>query len=175
MHLYHGSLLRHEAAIQTDGLVPMVGEFTKGSYGEDAQGVIPAVFMADGSGLERVVQAMVVATMAEVTDEDFDEYDVGPDYQINDDLFFKYGAIYVIDHQDHFRVAGQAIDEETEPWQAEDGDYYSLVPVIPAQVIKGDELRIFLEDHNLVPSTINCFVDPDSHKAGERPQSKITW
>jgi hypothetical protein len=160
--LYHGTLIRHLQSIATDGLVPSVGEFTKKVYGENARGVLPAVFMADEEGLERVVHALVAAVMGEITDEDDQEYEIGPHYHLNDELFFKYAALVHIEESEGFARAGLPLAGSIEPEQAEDGDWYSLSPVVPVKVLAGHELAAFYAARGLAPSTINDFVDPES-------------
>lgn len=164
-HLYHGTLISHDNAIESGGLEPRIGNFTKKFYGENATGLIPAVFMADEAGLERVVHAMVAAIMDEVTEEDFEEWDIGPDQHLNDALFCKYGVIYMIETSDDFSVSGSPKEGTAEPLQAEDGDWYSLVAVRPATSLTGDDLRAFLEERGILPSNINVFVDKDQENA----------
>lgn len=164
MKLYHGTLARHLEAIERDGLVPRIGSFTTKAYGEGAHGVIPAVFMADEAGLERVVHALVAAVIEEITDADFDEYDIGPYHHLNDELFLKYAAICEIEPKDTFQLAGADGENIIDPKQAEDGDWYSLQPVNPSRILKGDELCNFLGDRDIIPSSINQFVDPESCK-----------
>ncbi|MBY3433833.1 hypothetical protein HFN89_06685 [Rhizobium laguerreae] len=171
-HLYHGTLARYLPAIAANGLLPMVGPFTEKSYGRQSDRIVPAVFMAADGDLERVVHAMVAAIMFEVTEEDFARYDIGNDYHLNDDLFFEYGALAVIDRNDRFSRAGKPNPGVDEPFQVEDGDWYSLEPVRPANVLSGESLRLFLAERNLTPSSINDFVDPDSIEAGSRPIKK---
>lgn len=162
MYLFHGTLLRHLPSIETDGLVPQIGAFTERVYGRNATGVIPAVFMADDSGLERVVHAMVAAIMDEITEQDFDEYDIGPEFHLNDDLFFKYGALLVMQEAETFMQAGKPKPGIEEPEQAEDGDWYSLETVRPVKCLTGEDFLDFLSVRGLTPSAINDFVDPES-------------
>lgn len=167
--LYHGTLARHLPAISECGLIPRVGEFTQKTYGRQSERIVPAVFMADEIGLERVVHAMVAAMFDEISEEDFERYDIGQDYHLNDDLFFQYGAILVIDRSDDFSRAGKPKHGVAEPFQVEDGDWYSLEAVRPTATLTGDTLRDFLAERNLIPSQINDFVDPDSIANGARP------
>lgn len=113
----------------------MVGSFTEKSYGKASERIIPAVFMAGAKDLERVVHAMVAAIMDEVTEEDFSEWDIREQYQLNDYLFVKYGAILVIEKIDDFQQAGKM--QSGEPIQAEDGDWFSLEAVRPAKTLTG--------------------------------------
>lgn len=159
-HLYHGTILRHVPSITREGLLPSVGTFTRKVHG-NGEGVVPAVFMADETGLERVVHAMVAAVMDELTDADFDRYDVGNDYRLNDALFFEHGALFLIEPSEVFRQAGEDV-REGEPQQCETGDWYSLCPVAPVRLLAGGELETFLSERGLVPSAINDFVDPES-------------
>lgn len=159
--LYHGTLVRHLPSIESEGLIPTVGEFTKNVYGSTATGVLPAVFMADEKGLERVVHALVAAVMDEITDEDYEQYDIGPHFHMNDALFYKYVALAEIEPTEMFLKAGCAPVGMVEPEQAEDGDWYSLAPVHPVRFITGDKLRSFFEVRGLVPSSVNDFVDPE--------------
>jgi len=159
--LYHGTLIRHHDTIATEGIQPRIGDFTKNAYGENAEGLLSAVFMADDEGLERVVHAMVAATMDEVTEEDFEEWDIGPDQHLNDALFCKYGVIYVVEASDDFAQAGNPREGTVEPLQAEDGDWYSLEVVKPVRSLTGNKLREFLEERGILPSDINDFVDED--------------
>lgn len=161
--LYHGTLSRNQDVITNEGIQPRIGDFTKNAYGSNAEGLLPAVFMADGEGLERVVHAMVAATMDEVTEEDFEEWDIGPDQHLNDAMFCKYGVIYVIEASDAFALTGSPKEGTTEPLQAEDGDWYSLAAVKPVRSLTGDDLRSFLEEKGILPSDINDFVDEDRH------------
>lgn len=167
--LYHGTLLRHLPSIERDGLIPGIGEFTRKAYGENARGVIPAVFMADEEGLERVVHALVAAVMGEITDEDDERYEIGPYYHFNDALFFKYAALAEIEPSHTFVRAGSPSVGGVEPEQAEDGDWYSLSPVVPLRVLTGDELAAFFAERGLTPSSINDFVDPDSTQRVSAP------
>lgn len=162
--LYHGTLLRHHETISAEGIQPRIGEFTVNSYGQDAKGLAPAVFMADEEGLARVVHAMVAAIIDEVTEEDFEYWDIGPDQHLNDALFCKYGVIYVIEASDDFAVSGSPKEGTVEPLQAEDGDWYSLSAVKPVRCLTGDELREFLDDLFILPSYINSFADEDQEK-----------
>lgn len=166
--LYHGTLARLLPSIAREGLVPRVGEFTEKTYGKQSDRIVPAVFMATEKDLERVVHAMVAAIMGEVSEADFEKYDIGADYQLNDDLFFEYGAMLVIERTDAFAVTGKPKSGTVEPFQAESGDWYSVEPVSPVRAIRGDELRDFLADRGLIPSSINDFVDPDSMAVGTR-------
>lgn len=163
--LYHGTLIRHQDIIAAEGLQPRIGDFTKNAYGSNAEGLLPAVFMADEEGLERVVHAMAAATINEATEEDFEQWDIGPDQHINDALFCKYGVIYVIEASDDFAQAGNPREGTVEPLQAEDGDWYSLAAVKPVRSLTGDELRAFLEERGILPSDINDFVDEDRENA----------
>lgn len=164
-HLYHGTLLRNVSLIEEHGLVPMIGTFTENAYGKNAKGVVPAVFMSDTEGLERVVHAMVAAIINEVIEEDFEEYNIGADYHLNDELFFKYGAILVVEKADTFAQAGCANPGMQEPEQAEGGDWYALEVVRPIRTIAGEELRDFLSSRGLTPSNVNDFVDPETVRA----------
>lgn len=161
---YHGTLIRHHDTIAAEGIQPRIGEFTINSYGKDANGLIPAVFMADEDGLERVVHAMVAAAIDEVTEDDLEEWDIGPDEHLNDALFCKYGIIYVIEVSDEYAVTGSPREGIAEPLQAEHGDWYSLAAVQPVRGLTGDELREFLDDRGILPSYINNFVDEDFSK-----------
>jgi len=167
--LYHGTLGRNLPSVVAGGLVPGVGEFTKKVYGENAQGVLPAVFMADEEGLERVVHALVAAVMGEITDEDDERYEIGPYYHLNDELFFKYAALAEIEPSHTFVRAGSPPAGVVEPEQAEDGDWYSLSPVVPVRILTGDELAAFFAERELTPSMINDFVDPDSTQRVSAP------
>lgn len=160
--LYHGTLLRNISSIEAVGLIPSVGDFTRNMYGKNAPGIVPAVFLADETGLERVVHAMVAAIIEEVTDEDFEAYDIGHDYQMNDELFFKYGALLVVEPIISFSRTGSPKPGVEEPSQAESGDWYSLENVRPIKTITGDDLGDFLCDRGLLPSLVNDFVDPES-------------
>jgi hypothetical protein len=149
-------------AILRDGLVPKVGAFTKGSYG-DGPSVIPAVFASTSSPehLERVVNAMVAAISGEVEPADFEEWDVDGEKLMNDALFVKYGALVELDDGPHWRVAGSPDDGEPDPTQAEDDDRYALVPVRIGRILVGEEMMAFLTERGLLPSSINGFVDDD--------------
>lgn len=164
-HLYHGTLFRHQDIIEAEGIQPRIGDFTIKAYGENSEGLLPAVFMADDEGLERVVHAMVAATMDEVTEEDFEEWDIGPDQHLNDTLFCKYGIVYVIEASDDFAQAGKPKEGTVEPLQVEEGDWYSLEVVKPVRSLTGDDLRAFLEERGILPSDINDFVDEDRENA----------
>lgn len=166
---YHGTLRRHSGSIQERGLIPSIGEFTRQIYGENADGLLPAVFLATDEGLERVVHAMVAAAMNEVTGEDEDEYDIGPHYHLNDELFFRYVALAIVDTEKHFQLADDDVGNSSQPLQAEEGDWFSLVSVKPKAMLVGDDLREFLETKGLMPSTINAFVDPKSIKQAPFP------
>lgn len=159
--LYHGTLISNVPNIEERGLVPLVGSFTRNAYGQSA---IPAVFMADEGGLERVVHAMVAAMMNEICEDEFERYLIGADYQLNDELFFEHGAIFVIEKTAAILPAGSGATDE--PAQAEDGDYYSLETVSPVRKIVGDDLREFLDERGLTPSDVNDFVDPRSKLKG---------
>ena len=167
--LYHGTLIRHLPAIQVAGLVPAVGEFTKKVYGENAKGVVPAVFMADEEGLERVVHALVAAVMGEIADEDYEAYDIGPHYHLNDELFYKYVALAEIEFSEKFARAGNPPAWSVDPEQAEDGDWYALSTVTPIRLMTGEELKAFFEARGLSPSEINDFVDPEVKPASAAP------
>lgn len=160
--LYHGTLIRHLPAIEANGLIPGVGEFTKKAYGESAKGLVPAVFFADESGLERVVHALVAAVMNEISDEDYERYEIGPHYHFNDELFYKYAVLVQVIHSESIFYAGDPPKGIIEPLQVEDGDWYSLTPVGSVKITKGDELAAFLEERGLTPSSINGFVDPET-------------
>lgn len=99
-----------------------------------------------------------------MTDDDFEEWDIGLDEHMNDALFCKYGIIYVIEASDEYAVTGSRRDGTTEPLQAEYGDWYSLAAVKPVRGLTGDELREFLDDRGILPSCINNFVDEDFSK-----------
>ncbi len=164
-NLYHGTLLRNLPLIEEQGLVPRIGTFTKEFYG-DAKGVVPAIFMADLKGLDRVVHAMVAGIMDEVTEEDFETYDIGPHYHLNDELFYKYGVIFVVERDSSITLVGHSNADE--PTQAEAGDWYALEVVRPTKAITGDDLCNFLAERDLTPSSINDFVDPFSVRSGTR-------
>lgn len=160
--LFHGTLLRHLPSIEANGLLPTVGEFTKNVYGVSAPGVVPAVFMADELGLERVVHALVAAVMDEITDADYEEFDIGPHFHLNDELFFRYTALLLIETSGSFSRTGSPLEGVIEPEQAEEGDWYSVSAVTPSQIITGDAFESFLVERGLTPSAINDFVDPVS-------------
>ncbi|WP_138391622.1 hypothetical protein [Rhizobium sp. MHM7A] len=118
--------------------------------------------MADDEGLERVVHALVAAVMDEITEDDDDQYEIGPHYHFNDALFFKYAALAEIEPSATFMRAGSPPAGVIEPEQAEDGDWYSLSPVVPSRVLVGDELAAYFAERGLTPSSINDFVDPET-------------
>lgn len=164
-YLYHGTLFRHHDIIESQGILPRIGDFTKNAYGANAEGLVAAVFMADEEGLEHVVHAMVAATMDEVTEDDFEEWDIGPHQHVNDALFCKYGVVYVIEASDDFAQYGSPKEGSVEPLQAEEGDWYSFTTVKPTKSLTGGDLRAFLEQRAILPSDINAFVDEDRERA----------
>lgn len=122
--LLHGTSREAAASIAQQGLIPQVGKFVKGSYGDGDHAALIFAGSTSPSEIHRVVAAMYVA---------------GGDIETNTQ-FFEHCALVVLNNDGKWYKQKSGYDS---PKTVESGDYYRFEPIAAKKILVGDELADF--------------------------------
>jgi hypothetical protein len=151
--LYHGTIKSNLSDILHYGLEPRIGNFTAAVYKRYTDAKIPlryVIFAADKSKLG----ACVCAILGQMHHSLYAGKPNHDEFNPTIDDFYKHAAILVFKHAES-RFTRRNPDEATDvlnpihPPQAEPGDYYREINIVPDIVLTGKKLKRFLRNNGI--------------------------
>jgi hypothetical protein len=146
--LYHGTLIDNVPSIKRYGLLPSVGKFVKNAYDmseydvDEENYLKELVFATEKKQLGKAV----VAITAQIS------YKLNKGlHDVTDDEFIKHGAIAVIKDGDDLMSYRTDTDNDSHPYTAEPGDYYSEDYIGVDYILTGNKMISLLEKYGEWP------------------------